>query len=371
MRRAPDVNCCALMTDAFASAVSDILGEDAVTDAAGVAILERLRHTPHGRFIDLKGASSPAETFVAAMARARVADEDLPQFMPQLDTLFDALDFNVARTAIVLGRHLPDFAVDKAVRMRIGSIAADLTQQAFYWRVAASPGIRRICEVGFNAGHSTALWLTANPTATVVSFDLFNNMTDAYKGRNLDVLQSVFPGRLREHRGDSLHTVPSAHIEPRCDLVHVDGRHSYENTVKDAMNLMAKSHPTALYLFDDQCDVHDCRGSNNFVASRPTLATCDLVAAGLLRPITAVYNGTRQFALFRQGAIRVNHSSAHGGHFGQAKWLPCERCTLNMTVSQRHEKEAKATVQSLVEEQHTLRDKACRAAPEMPWRRRE
>ena len=64
------------------------------------------------------------------MARARVADEALPQFMPQLDTLFDALDFNVARTAIVLGRHLPDFAVDKAVRMRIGSIAADLTQQA-------------------------------------------------------------------------------------------------------------------------------------------------------------------------------------------------------------------------------------------------
>ena len=51
------VNCCALMTDAFAAAVSDILGEDAVTDAAGVGILERLRHTPHGRFIDLKGAS--------------------------------------------------------------------------------------------------------------------------------------------------------------------------------------------------------------------------------------------------------------------------------------------------------------------------
>ena len=156
-------------------------------------------------------------------------------------------------------------------------------------------------------------------------------MTDAYKGRNLDVLQSVFPGRLREHRGDSLHTVPSAHIEPRCDLVHVDGRHSYENTVKDAMNLMAKSHPTALYLFDDQCDVHDCRGSNNFVASRPTLATCDLVAAGLLRPITAVYNGTRQFALFRQGPDQSQQRSRWSLWAGEV--APCERCAQHDRVA--------------------------------------
>lgn len=70
-------------------------------------------------------------------------------------------------------------------------------QMDFYARTATHPGIRTVCEVGFNAGYSTAVWLTANPTLKVISFDLITaNMGTTYGKPCAEALQNKFPGRL-------------------------------------------------------------------------------------------------------------------------------------------------------------------------------
>jgi hypothetical protein len=254
-------------------------------------------------------AASDNVSYAQSMERAPLHAEDAPHHAPQLQRLFAQLDLGVARFALehpYKGRErTAKVAAERAATIRTGSIAVDLTQQAFYWRLAASPAVRHICEVGFNAGHSTALWLSANPTATVDTFDLFNAHLTGFMQPNLLLLQQRFPGRLTAHVGDSLRTIPAANLATPCDLVHVDGRHSYDNTRQDTINFMRMSRPSTLYLFDDQCDPRKCAGPNAGVAEPPTRATSDLVKVGLLVPVTAILNGNRQFALFRQNGTVV------------------------------------------------------------------
>ncbi len=64
----------------------------------------------------------------------------------------------------------------------------------FYARTATHPGVRTVCEVGFNAGYSTAVWLAANPLLKVISFDLI--MLGNYGLSCAESLLKRFPGRL-------------------------------------------------------------------------------------------------------------------------------------------------------------------------------
>ncbi len=225
--------------------------------------------------------------------RPRIHPEDLPLYTPDLEALFRELDKNAMTAA----------SNESVYAFRLGSIAAHRTQLEFYYRLASSPAIRTICEVGFNMGHSTALWLTANPTARVHSFDLLETRPGKAQAA---FLRSRFRGRLHIKAGDSLSTIPRARIDPPCDLVHVDGRHNYLNTVTDALNFVRHSTGRTLYLFDDQCDPANCT-STNHVPGEPTLATCDLVSSGLLMPLASFYGSPerpikRQFALFHLNA---------------------------------------------------------------------
>jgi hypothetical protein len=263
--------------------------------------------TPTGPTPDWLLAASDRVSHAQSTSRASLHAEDAPHHAPQLQRLFSQLDLGVARFVLEHPYKGTDRTVKDAARraatIRTGSIAVDLTQQAFYWRVATSPAVRHICEVGFNAGHSTALWLSANPTATIDTFDLFNAQLTGFMTPNLLLLQRRFPGRLTAHVGDSLRTIPAANLSGPCDLVHVDGRHSYGNTRQDTINFMRKSHPSTLYLFDDQCNPQNCSGPNAGVAEPPTRATSDLVNAGLLVPVTGIFKGNRQFALFRLRSV--------------------------------------------------------------------
>ncbi|CAN0191442.1 unnamed protein product, partial [Ectocarpus fasciculatus] len=108
--------------------------------------------------------------------------------------------------------------------------------------------VRTICEVGFNAGHSSLNWLlNSHPSTRVLAFDLGAH---EYVGAARDFLQAVFPGRLELVLGDSIETVPAhtaadaaAGRDPRvCDLVFVDGNHSEEGTYADLVNFAAKAN---------------------------------------------------------------------------------------------------------------------------------
>ena len=118
------------------------------------------------------------------------------------------------------------------------------------WRV------RAVCEVGFNAGHSAALFLalTSPQNATYLAFDLFNQ---GYSSRALEFISKLFPGRVRTFAGLSQKTIPKhRQMLQHCDVWSLDGSHD-EGAIVDLRNAFAASASLAtpvrspLVLMDD------------------------------------------------------------------------------------------------------------------------
>ena len=81
----------------------------------------------------------------------------------------------------------------------------------------------------------------------------------------------------------------------------------------------------AIVAFDDQCDPHNCASFQLAGRSfyQPTLAVCDLLRAQLLVRVASVYDGPRQFALFRLSTTARAIARATGTR--QPPKLPCLR----------------------------------------------
>jgi len=95
-----------------------------------------------------------------------------------------------------------------------------------------------IMEIGFNAGHSTLLYLLSNPSCHVTIFDICSH---AYTMPCFNYLSTLFPGRLDIHPGDSTVTIPKyikdnpgAHFH----LIHIDGSHEESIARQDLENSM-------------------------------------------------------------------------------------------------------------------------------------
>ena len=118
--------------------------------------------------------------------------------------------------------------------------------------IASSRVVRTICETGFNSGHSSFNYLTANDQVIVHSFDLGEH---TYTRPMARYLNETFPGRLFVHFGDSTVTVPQFIRENpnfRCDFILVDGGHTYEVAKADLDNLMPIASPDMnVIMFDD------------------------------------------------------------------------------------------------------------------------
>lgn len=187
-----------------------------------------------------------------------------------------------------------------AITRRMQSVAAWWPQAQYYSQLVANDAsIRTICEVGFNVGHSAAVWLTASPRVRLETFDLFSS---AHSQAALAHITSRFPGRVSAHKGNSLLTVPAAagRLSAPCDLVVIDGRHEFEAVVHDFISLAALAAPSALYLFDDICDHTRCEDwaeGNAIHMGGPTLALCELRRAGLLTLLNTSFGGVRSWVL--------------------------------------------------------------------------
>src|SRR6218665_1502382 len=102
--------------------------------------------------------------------------------------------------------------------------------------LAGQPAAKVICETGFNLGHSSFNYLTANEKVIVHSFDLGNH---GYAHTMSDYLKKLFPNRFFIHFGDSTKTIPEFirnNPEFQCDLMFVDGGHVYPVALADIMN---------------------------------------------------------------------------------------------------------------------------------------
>ncbi|GMH63304.1 hypothetical protein TL16_g03677 [Triparma laevis f. inornata] len=112
------------------------------------------------------------------------------------------------------------------------------------------PQVETICEVGFNAGHGTLLWL-ASGAKKVLSFELGQY---TYSTKAISFLSELYPNKFQVIMGDSLKTVPSFHDmfpEEKCNILFVDGGHLYEHAYGDMGNFRSMRNESFHYLVID------------------------------------------------------------------------------------------------------------------------
>jgi len=119
--------------------------------------------------------------------------------------------------------------------------------------LASRPHVRSICETGFNLGHSSFNFLTANRHAVVHSFDIGLHQ---YARKMARFLRGRFADRLFIHFGDSTRTLSAfsqKNPNHRCDLIYVDGGHTYPVAMSDLLNFAAMADLDAgnVIVFDD------------------------------------------------------------------------------------------------------------------------
>lgn len=121
-----------------------------------------------------------------------------------------------------------------------------------YYDIARRPGVKTICEIGFNYGMSTLGWLVSNPQAKVYSWDL---NVHSYTKVMVRYLNFYFPNRITMFYGNSMKTVPKvANMYKgtlKCDIISVDGGHKYEVTKADILNMNVFSHKDSILIVDD------------------------------------------------------------------------------------------------------------------------
>ena len=109
----------------------------------------------------------------------------------------------------------------------------------------------RICEIGFNAGHSAMLMLLSSSATTFTIFDIGHHK---YTRPCINYIESVFPQTTFEYiEGDSTQTMPN-HMVNRIqtyDLVHVDGGHSEFCATSDMKHADLLLKPGGIMIVDD------------------------------------------------------------------------------------------------------------------------
>lgn len=117
-----------------------------------------------------------------------------------------------------------------------------------------------VCEVGFGTGMSSSIFLTATSDshstkigAPYYLFDCQSCQGDA-KSEALEYLKGVFPNRIRLQDGLSGDTLPAfylSHTDTACDIISIDGSHTYPDVLYDIRHAAKLAHKDTIVLFDD------------------------------------------------------------------------------------------------------------------------
>jgi predicted O-methyltransferase YrrM len=131
-----------------------------------------------------------------------------------------------------------------------GNVDKIAAQKSFLASQARRPDVKEIMEIGFNAGHSSHLFLSSS-RANIVSFDIGKHR---YVKKSKNYLDSRYPNRHRLILGDSRQTVPEyskANPDKRFDLIFIDGGHSYQVAWRDLANCRRLAHSNTVIVVDD------------------------------------------------------------------------------------------------------------------------
>lgn len=147
-----------------------------------------------------------------------------------------------------------------AVSQGHSNLPGKADQRRLYNTIAKKVPIRTVCETGFNAGHS-ALRFLAQSDAKFYAFDLGEHR---YAHVSADFLKSTFPGRFHVSWGDSTKALPAFHAAypgVKCDLVIVDGGHTYDVAHADLKSFASMAWADTRVVIDDTpCDFKWCKG---------------------------------------------------------------------------------------------------------------
>jgi hypothetical protein len=162
-------------------------------------------------------------------------------FFSMVDDVLEKLSANAARIARV--------SVDKLF-VGNGHIAEVPREIIDFASAAILPDVKTICEVGFNAGHSAAIFLLANPNARYIVFDFGEQI---YSQQQIDYINNLFPNRMTYVKGNSQIEIDKYHqINPSvsCDLWSIDGDHG-PNAERDFEAARKMAPRGGLVLADD------------------------------------------------------------------------------------------------------------------------
>lgn len=134
-----------------------------------------------------------------------------------------------------------------------------------------------ILEIGFNAGHSSDIFLSSHPTCKVVSFDI---LCHDYLAIGKKYIDSKYPKRHMLIIGDSRVTIPTYESNIKFDIIFIDGGHEDDVPEKDLRNCQRLSHPDSIIVMNDVKHNH-INGFNIM----PSKAWKDLIDEGLISEI--------------------------------------------------------------------------------------
>lgn len=125
-------------------------------------------------------------------------------------------------------------------------------KRQFSRQLARYPRIRRIAEIGFNAGHSAEHFFAERPELELLlSFDMNNYPCTRHAA---EYFYHTYKNRFALVPGDSLATIPELHRQHpalRFDLIYIDGCHRFEWAVGDVMNAQTIAHDQTIVWIDD------------------------------------------------------------------------------------------------------------------------
>ena len=179
----------------------------------------------------------------------------LTQILPRGDRTLVAIAHSVASNVM-----FHSLGADADGYVRIESMSS-ITQAWWLAEQAASAHVRRICEVGFNGGHSALAMLLASSGSSMVSFDL---MSKSYTPACHRLVRLAFPQRHILIEGPSNLSIPRyvlGNLHIKCDLIFIDGGHAEEEALSDLLHMSMLAADRALVVMDDVgCKSNFCEG---------------------------------------------------------------------------------------------------------------
>ena len=181
--------------------------------------------------------------------------------------------------------------------MQDNSEGSAIGEQIGYYHnfLLANPHVKRVVEIGFNAGLSAAAFLATRDDIEVISFDI--GIHD-YVIKIKKELDKQFPGRHTLVIGDSKDALPMLNrffdvTKAPVDVFFVDGDHRAPMPLIDIKNALKWLGPDGTLIVDDICEAHGGQGVNQ--------AIDECVRSGLITIVEILQARDRGWGVFKKG----------------------------------------------------------------------